>query len=130
MTTTADKSTVGADPWETGELGRDEKYVRRASPETESAVADALGLQMISIRLPKKLIEGLKFLATVHGVGYQPLMRDALHRFVDCELKNIARDVQLRRQREEQERIDRETKENEEAEQKVKAAQTKGRKVA
>ncbi len=90
-----------SNPWETGELGRDENYVRRATPEREAAVHEALGLQLISIRLQKRLIEDLKFIARVNGVGYQPLVRDILDRFVVGEIKNIVRETRERREREE-----------------------------
>lgn len=75
--------------WDTGQLGADEKYVRVASPETHQQVDEALGLQMISIRLPKGLIDTYKTLASFHEIGYQPLMRDALTRFANNELKCI-----------------------------------------
>lgn len=75
--------------WDRGELGEDAAHVRRASPAVESAVDDALGLQMISIRLSKDLIDTFKRLAAYHGVGYQPLMRDALQRFAVAQLKEI-----------------------------------------
>lgn len=75
--------------WETGALGRDDAHARRVGPALQSEVDDALGMQMISIRLDKNLIESFKLLASFHGVGYQPLMRDALKRFAECELKSI-----------------------------------------
>lgn len=77
----ADKYTVNSNAWESGELGQDEKFVKRVKQKHEDALNDAMGLQMISIRLPKKLIEDLKFIATAHGIGYQPLMKDVLCRF-------------------------------------------------
>ena len=76
--------------WEDGTLGRDEAYAARASAETVHQVDDALGLQMISIRLSKELIQDFKMIAQVHGIGYQPLMRDALTRFADAEIKKMA----------------------------------------
>lgn len=50
-----------------------------------------LGLQMISIRLSKELINSFKLLGHKYGMGYQPLMREALKRFADGELKIIAK---------------------------------------
>jgi hypothetical protein len=41
------------------------------------------------IRLEKKLIESFKALGSFHGLGYQPLMRDALKRFADAEMRAI-----------------------------------------
>ena len=102
----ADKLTARAEPWDTGELGREEHYVKRAKPETEAVVDEALGLQLISIRLQKRMIEDLKFIAKAHGVGYQPLVRDILDRFIVHEFKAIVRDAQARREQEEKERIE------------------------
>lgn len=75
--------------WETGQLGTDKKHARRASEETTKLVDDALGLQMISIRLPKGIIETYKLLAEYHHVAYQPLMRDALCRFATAGMKEV-----------------------------------------
>lgn len=86
-----DKKIIGtAEAWEDGTLGRDEAYAARASAETVQQVDDALGLQMISIRLSKELIQDFKMIAQVHGIGYQPLMRDALTRFAAAEMKKMA----------------------------------------
>lgn len=73
--------------WESGKLGADEQYVRKVSPERQKEIDDVLGLQAISIRLPKDLIEQFKLIAKINGVGYQPLMRDALKRFAESEIK-------------------------------------------
>jgi hypothetical protein len=78
-----------AESWEAGLLGRDEKYVAVADPAHELALDEALELQAISIRLPKQLIEHYKLIAHFHGVGYQPLMREVLARFVPNALKEI-----------------------------------------
>ena len=44
---------------------------------------------MISIRLSKSLIEDFKNIASIHGLGYQPLMRQALERFADGEKRML-----------------------------------------
>ena len=75
--------------WEDGTLGRSAAHVRVASSDIERQVDEALGLQAISIRLPKATIEVYKNLAKMHGVGYQPLMRDAICRWADSELKML-----------------------------------------
>lgn len=75
--------------WESEQLGADEKHARPISAEHAKQIDEALGLQMISIRLDKSLIESFKTLGAFHGVGYQPLMRDALKRFVEAEMKAI-----------------------------------------
>lgn len=76
--------------WESEMLGGDEKHARQpSSVNVANQIDDSLGLQMISIRLDKELIESFKMLGKFHGVGYQPLMRDALKRFAECEMKAI-----------------------------------------
>lgn len=75
--------------WENGTLGEDLDSAKAVSSDKASAIEEALGLQMISIRLDKELIETFKNLAKYHKVGYQPLMRDALRRFADAEMKRI-----------------------------------------
>jgi predicted DNA binding CopG/RHH family protein len=75
--------------WEEGRFGRDEKYVAVADPSHEAALDEALVLQAISIRLPTQLMEQYKLIAHFHGIGYQPLMRDVLARFVPNALNEI-----------------------------------------
>ena len=79
-----------ADSWESGEFGRDIKYAKAVDRKIGIQIDDALGLQMISIRLEKDLIESYKLLGTKYDMGYQPLMREALKRFVEGEFKLIA----------------------------------------
>lgn len=78
--------------WESGQLGTSIEHARPA-PDGHSAVLDeSLAMQLISIRLPKELIEDLKYLASKEGLGYQPLIRRVLVRFASHEFKNIAQD--------------------------------------
>ena len=72
--------------WESGGLGTEAAFVSKS--EEDSGVDDKLGLQMVSIRLQKSLIEDLKELSELNGIGYQPLMRQVLKRFVDAQ-RNI-----------------------------------------
>lgn len=81
------------DAWESGQLGANANHARRVSPEMEGQIDEALGMQMISIRLDKSLIESFKMLGSFHGIGYQPLMRDALKKFADGEMKAIVSGV-------------------------------------
>lgn len=78
--------------WESGRLGLDEASVEVA-PDDEELINESLGLQPISIRLEKSLIEDFKLIAELHGLGYQPLMRQALRRFADAEKKRLLRDA-------------------------------------
>ncbi len=75
--------------WESEKLGADEKFARAVDGALTKQIDESLGMQMISIRLDKSLIESFKMLGEFHGVGYQPLMRDALKRFADSEMKCI-----------------------------------------
>lgn len=75
--------------WENGRLGTDEEFAVQASPDEELAIGAALGLKPISIRMPVDLIATLKLIAGHHGIGYQPLMRDALSRFARAEVRQI-----------------------------------------
>ncbi|MEW8276536.1 MAG: hypothetical protein AB2556_14015 [Candidatus Thiodiazotropha sp.] len=98
-----DKKIPGTvEAWESGELGRDEKYVQVYQPE-DSAIDDALELQMISIRLQKGLIEDLKQIAQLNGLNYQPLIRQILQRFVASEFKKLAREYMAQKSKEREE---------------------------
>jgi len=78
------------EPWEDGTLGREAKYVARAPLAAENDLDEALGLQPVSIRLPRQLIDQFKLIAHFHGVGYQPLMRDVLTCFAPASDKPLA----------------------------------------
>lgn len=75
--------------WELGQLGASEAHARPAAKDLEAAIDESLGLQSISIHLPKQLIDAYKLIAAHHGVGYQPLMRDILQRFAPEGLKDV-----------------------------------------
>lgn len=79
--------------WLSGELGMEEEFAAVAPDDAESIINEQLDLQPISIRLEKSLIEDFKLIAAMHGLGYQPLMRQSLKRFADCEKKRILRDA-------------------------------------
>lgn len=53
-----------------------------------------LGLQAISIRLKADLIQDLKTIAEHNGMGYQTLIKQVLHRFVNSEKKMLANEKQ------------------------------------
>lgn len=75
--------------WDERALGASEEHVVVAGEEHEEALNLALGLQSISIRLPRQMIEQYKLIAHFHGVGYQPLMRDVMARFVPGAIREI-----------------------------------------
>ena len=78
-----------ADQWDNRQLGASAEHVSRAPESDEDLLDDALGMQLISIRLQKKLIRDLKKIADCQGVGYQPLIRDLLNRFVQSEQRRM-----------------------------------------
>jgi hypothetical protein len=82
--------------WDARALGADEAHAVVADQLHEDALDEALELQSISIRLPKQLISQYKLIAHFHGVGYQPLMRDVLSRFVPNALREILEDQQAK----------------------------------
>ena len=82
------------DTWDNRELGAEEKFVRRASSTREKALDENLGLQTISIRLQKNLIENLKELADEDGIGYQPYVRQLLMRHVRSEKAKRGKHIQ------------------------------------
>ena len=85
------KRKTRSDPWEDGRLGADERFVAVMPQEENARVDEAMGLQMISIRLSKRLIDELKVIAQHNGIGYQPLMRNVLSRFARGELIQVLR---------------------------------------
>lgn len=78
------------------EIGRSEEHVAVFEDgELETKIDQALGLQMISIRLEKGTIDAFKLIASRNkGIGYQTLMRQALKRFATAELKHISRQLE------------------------------------
>jgi hypothetical protein len=64
--------------WESRELGADALHAKPINSESELEMDEAMGLQVISVRLPKLLIAQLKSLASEKGLGYQPYLRMVL----------------------------------------------------
>jgi len=87
----ADKIESSIEAWEDRKLGNDESHVATVKLD-EEMISEALALQMISIRLQKTLIEDLKMIGKINGIGYQPLIRQVLKRFADSEKKQILRE--------------------------------------
>ena len=83
------KNHPATDPWDQRALGAEAQFVGVADASHDVALSQALEMQAISIRLPAELIKQYKLIAGFHGIGYQPLMRDILERFVPEGLKEI-----------------------------------------
>jgi predicted DNA binding CopG/RHH family protein len=88
-----EKFVKDSEDWDSGKFGTSLEHAKLASQETERAVFEKLGLQMISVRLQQSLIEDLKFIAKAHGVGYQPLIRDILTRFAKSEKRRLMMEI-------------------------------------
>lgn len=76
-------------PWESRDLGADEDFVGVAPAELSASVERSLGMQLVSIRLQKSLINDLKIIADHHEINYQPMIRDLLNRFAQREMRTI-----------------------------------------
>lgn len=85
----AQKIPGTVEAWESGALGENLESARVVSQERAAEIDEALGLQSISIRLPKSLINNFKLISKIHGMGYQPLMREALARFAQGEMNML-----------------------------------------
>jgi predicted DNA binding CopG/RHH family protein len=95
------KIESNSENWENEKLGADGKFAIRSNLSS-AVVDDSLELQAISIRLQKSLISDMKVIAKYNGIsGYQPLMRRVLNRFVEAEMKKIARDMMANQLKEE-----------------------------
>lgn len=81
-----------SEAWEEGDLGQKEEFARASKNVDDAALNEAVGLQPISIRLQKSLIEDFKMIAEINGIGYQPLIRQVLKRFADSEKRRILRE--------------------------------------
>ena len=92
--TKAKDSDMQIDAWESGEYGLEEAYIKVTDAAEAAEVDGALNLKMISIRLQNDLINKLKLIAKYHGIGYQSLIRNQLHKFVRSELIHIATELQ------------------------------------
>jgi len=82
--------------WDSRVLGASEDHAKPAPEEESKAIDSALGMRLLSIRLQYELIAQLKQLAKLEGIGYQPLMRQVLTRYVRENEHRIHGTVQQR----------------------------------
>ena len=64
--------------WDKRELGASYEHFAVVTDEEQREIEEGFGLQLISLRLNRTLIEQFKELARLEGIGYQPLMRNVL----------------------------------------------------
>lgn len=100
----ADLELDDATQWESRELGSDPQFARSTSVPVSfhELLNKSNNMQMISIRLPKDLIDDLKNISKAQKMGYQALMREVLKRFVDAEKKVMYRELKKANQELEQ----------------------------
>lgn len=68
--------------WDSKQLGATLEHAQSSSDEYEKVLDNATGLQLLSFRIQRSIIEQLKELAKLEGIGYQPLMRRVLTNWV------------------------------------------------
>ena len=78
----ADQFDADSELWESKQLGASPEHAKRAAPEHQKALDEATGLQLCTFRIQKELVEQLKQLAKLEGIGYQPLMRKVITQYV------------------------------------------------
>ncbi|MFA5662415.1 hypothetical protein [Castellaniella sp.] len=93
---TAKKIQGSEEAWDDRTLGASEEHAELAPKELQQQVEEALAMQMISIRLPKQVVTLFKALAEIQGVGYQPMMREALTRFAEGEARHLVMELASR----------------------------------
>jgi len=74
-----------AEAWEDGILGADETSAKVSDLIDQDSIDEAVGLQVISIRLQKNVLQDLKAIAKMNNMGYQPLIKNLLQRFVTAD---------------------------------------------
>lgn len=78
--------------WDVGTYGSSDEHVKvtAVSAELEAQFDKSSAMTLISIRLQDDLINELKEIASIHKIGYQPMIRQLLRRFVVAERKILA----------------------------------------
>lgn len=92
MATNEEKIVGTPEAWETGQLGMSEEHAVVSTLIDQDVLNDSLDLQMISIRMQKGMIRDLKAISSVwDNMGYQTLIKNVLHRFIEAEMKQFYR---------------------------------------
>ncbi len=82
--------------WDAKEFGASQEHAVKAPDQALEALHEAAGMKAVSIRMPIEMIQAYKYIAAHHGIGYQPLMRDILQRFLPEGLKEVNRAEEAR----------------------------------
>lgn len=76
--------------WENEVLGADPGSMKPADEKLTSAIDEAAGVQVISIRMQKSMVDAFKAIAAANkGIGYQTLMKQILQRFIESEMRRV-----------------------------------------
>lgn len=93
-----DELSADHERWDNRELGASERHTRILSDEDEKFIDDGLGLQLVSIRLNKTLIEQLQGLSKLEDFGCEALIRQVLTKYAkdnEHKLPSLAEAPQL-----------------------------------
>jgi uncharacterized protein (DUF4415 family) len=101
---THDQNFDDIELWENRALGASSEHVIESEMpvEMQNQLNKANNMQLISIRLPRDLIDDLKMIGKSESLGYQSLIREVLKRFAASEKKIMI--IQLLKQRDELEK--------------------------
>jgi uncharacterized protein (DUF4415 family) len=101
---THDQNFDDIELWDNRALGADSEHVIESVMPLglQNQLNKANNMQMISIRLPRDLIDDLKMVGESQNLGYQSLIREVLKRFAASEKKIMI--IQLLKQRDELEK--------------------------
>lgn len=76
--------------WDSDTPDAEAEFMKVVEGTAASAADDAAGTQLVSIRMQKSMIDAFKAIAASNnGIGYQTLMKQILHRFIDSEMKRV-----------------------------------------
>lgn len=93
-------SLDNTEAWENRELGADEQFVTVADESVETALDEACGTKLISIRMSKEMIDWLKLIGERNGgLRYQTLIKTVLARFIESEQKIILNEMLAEKQK-------------------------------
>lgn len=82
--------TASDDALDDDMLGADPESMKIVDKEMTATLDEAAGTQLISIRMPKSMVDAFKAIAAANkGIGYQTLMKQILQRFIEGEMKRV-----------------------------------------
>ena len=79
--------------WDAKEFGASQEHAVKASNQALEDLHEAAGMKAVSIRMPIEMIQAYKYIAAHHGIGYQPMIKQILARFIESEQKMLANEL-------------------------------------